>query len=62
MPPTLEVIELGHRFSEKPVLSGVSFHLEEGQIGCLLGPSGCGKTPALWMAASSSPTFSPSGS
>ncbi len=51
MPPTLEVIELGHRFSEKPVLSGVSFHLEEGQIGCLLGPSGCGKTTVLRLIA-----------
>jgi iron(III) transport system ATP-binding protein len=51
MPATLEVVDLGHRFTEKPVLSGVSFHLDEGQIGCLLGPSGCGKTTVLRLIA-----------
>lgn len=30
-----------------PIVSHVSFSLEEGQIGCLLGPSGCGKTTLL---------------
>ncbi len=51
MSPTLEVSRLGHRFSDKPVLSGVSFALEQGQIGCLLGPSGCGKTTVLRLIA-----------
>jgi iron(III) transport system ATP-binding protein len=51
MPHTLEITNLGHRFTEKPVLSGVSFHLEQGQIGCLLGPSGCGKTTVLRLIA-----------
>ena len=51
MSATLEVSDLGHRFSDKPVLNGVSFRLEEGQIGCLLGPSGCGKTTVLRLIA-----------
>jgi iron(III) transport system ATP-binding protein len=48
---TLEITNLGHRFTDKPVLSGVSFVLEKGQIGCLLGPSGCGKTTVLRLIA-----------
>ncbi len=47
----LEVADLGHRFTDKPVLDGVSFRLEEGRIGCLLGPSGCGKTTVLRLIA-----------
>jgi iron(III) transport system ATP-binding protein len=31
----------------KSVLDGVSFSLQEGELGCLLGPSGCGKTTIL---------------
>lgn len=31
----------------EPLLEGVSFSLERGEIGCLLGPSGCGKTTLL---------------
>jgi len=48
---TLEVIALGHRFGDKPVLSGVGFSLQSGEIGCLLGPSGCGKTTVLRLIA-----------
>ncbi len=29
------------------IVSDVSFHLQHGEIGCLLGPSGCGKTTIL---------------
>lgn len=31
----------------QPVLDGLSFHINDGDIACLLGPSGCGKTTAL---------------
>jgi len=47
----LELLDVERRFGERPALEGVSFGLEEGQIGCLLGPSGCGKTTALRCVA-----------
>jgi len=43
----LELRQVVRRFGDRPALDGVSFALEEGEIGCLLGPSGCGKTTAL---------------
>jgi len=43
----LELRDAVRRFGERRALDGVSFGLEEGEIGCLLGPSGCGKTTAL---------------
>jgi iron(III) transport system ATP-binding protein len=51
MTAVLEVLGLAHRYGEKPILEGVSFSLDEGQIGCLLGPSGCGKTTVLRLIA-----------
>ncbi|WP_299774895.1 ABC transporter ATP-binding protein [uncultured Pseudoteredinibacter sp.] len=35
----------GHQ--DKPVVDGLSFEMQEGDIACLLGPSGCGKTTVL---------------
>ena len=43
----LEVEDLRHSYGEREVISGVSFTLDRGAIGCLLGPSGCGKTTVL---------------
>lgn len=43
----LELRDAVRTFDGRRALDGVSFELEEGQIGCLLGPSGCGKTTAL---------------
>lgn len=34
-------------YGSTPAVLDVSFHLEQGTIGCLLGPSGCGKTTVL---------------
>ena len=38
-----------------PVLDGLSFHVNDGDIACLLGPSGCGKTTALRAIAGFQP-------
>src|SRR5215203_4863729 len=38
-----------------PVLNGVSFSLQRGEIGCLLGASGCGKTTVLRCIAGFEP-------
>jgi iron(III) transport system ATP-binding protein len=43
----LEVNDATVEFGPAHVLSGVSFALEQGEIGCLLGSSGCGKTTLL---------------
>lgn len=43
----LELRDAVRSFGARRALDGVSFGLEEGEIGCLLGPSGCGKTTAL---------------
>jgi iron(III) transport system ATP-binding protein len=43
----IELRQASRRFGDRVALDGVSFGLEEGEIGCLLGPSGCGKTTAL---------------
>lgn len=39
--------QLSQEYGSKQVVNNLSFHLHEGQIGCLLGPSGCGKTTVL---------------
>jgi len=43
----LEIDQLQCGYDSTPVINGISFWLERGQIGCLLGPSGCGKSTAL---------------
>ncbi|MBB6086585.1 ABC transporter ATP-binding protein [Wenzhouxiangella marina] len=44
---TLDVRDIVLGYENTPVIRGLSFHLAEGEIGCLLGASGCGKTTAL---------------
>lgn len=43
----LTVNDLSLQFGNKTIFSQVGFHLEQGQIACLLGRSGCGKTSIL---------------
>jgi ABC-type Fe3+/spermidine/putrescine transport system ATPase subunit len=47
----LDVSLVSKAFAGVPVLQEVSFHVEEGEIVCLLGPSGCGKTTLLRIIA-----------
>jgi ABC-type Fe3+/spermidine/putrescine transport system ATPase subunit len=47
----LEVTSICKSFAGTPVLRDVTFHVDEGEIVCLLGPSGCGKTTLLRIVA-----------
>lgn len=53
--PLLEVDQIHVRYGEQPVVQAMSFHLEQGRIGCLLGLSGCGKTTVLRAIAGFEP-------
>lgn len=50
---TLDSVVLG--YGGQPVVSGLSFALAPGEIGCLLGGSGCGKTTVLRAIAGFEP-------
>ena len=45
--PLLAVMDLGVRRGTRPVLQGLSFSVEAGQVLVLLGPNGAGKSTAL---------------
>jgi ABC-type Fe3+/spermidine/putrescine transport system ATPase subunit len=47
----LEVASVSKSFAATLVLTDVSFHVDQGEIVCLLGPSGCGKTTLLRIIA-----------
>ena len=48
----LEVNDVSFAYPDgSKVCAGLSFGVEEGEIGCLLGPSGCGKTTVLRLIA-----------
>ncbi|MFZ5916739.1 MAG: ABC transporter ATP-binding protein [Chloroflexota bacterium] len=49
--PFIKAHRIDKSFEGKPVLQGVSFAAEKGDILCLLGPSGCGKTTLLRIVA-----------
>lgn len=51
----LQVEGIQCRYDHLTVLEDVSFHVNEGDICCLLGPSGCGKTTALRAIAGFQP-------
>jgi lipopolysaccharide export system ATP-binding protein len=47
--PGLYASNLGKRFKNRPVVRGVSLHVERGEIVGLLGPNGAGKTTCFYM-------------
>ena len=51
----LRVEAIQCQYNKQPVLDQLSFHVNEGEIACLLGPSGCGKTTALRAIAGFQP-------
>ncbi len=55
MSAIVEVKSISCRYRKETVLDRLSFHVNSGQIACLLGPSGCGKTTALRAIAGLEP-------
>jgi ABC-2 type transport system ATP-binding protein len=47
MTPVIEVTGLTKRYGGQPVVDGMSFHVERGEIFGILGPNGAGKTTAV---------------
>jgi len=45
--PLLALHDIACAYGDKAVVEQIGFHLDAGEIGCLLGPSGCGKTTVL---------------
>ncbi|HRT31031.1 MAG TPA: ABC transporter ATP-binding protein, partial [Anaerolineae bacterium] len=49
--PFLHLTNLHKSYADAPLLCGVTFAVERGEIACLLGPSGSGKTTLLRLLA-----------
>jgi len=43
----IEIRDLHKRFGENEVLKGIDFHVDDGQVVCVIGPSGSGKSTLL---------------
>ncbi len=51
----LKLVRISQSYGPRQIIDDLTFHLQEGQIGCLLGPSGCGKTTVLRCIAGFEP-------
>jgi polar amino acid transport system ATP-binding protein len=47
MQPIVRVEDVHKSFDKNPILKGISFQIEEGDLVSLIGPSGCGKSTLL---------------
>ena len=47
MTRAIEVRDLHKRFGDNEVLKGIDFHVDDGQVVCVIGPSGSGKSTLL---------------
>lgn len=45
--PAIEVRELHKSFGDNEVLKGIDFHVDQGEVVCVIGPSGSGKSTLL---------------
>ncbi|USQ75741.1 amino acid ABC transporter ATP-binding protein [Ornithinimicrobium cryptoxanthini] len=45
--PAIEVRDLHKSFGDHEVLTGINFHVDRGQVVCVIGPSGSGKSTLL---------------
>ena len=45
--PAIEVSELHKYFGDNEVLQGINFHVDHGEVVCVIGPSGSGKSTLL---------------
>jgi len=55
MTALLDIKNIECHYQAQTVVQGLSFHINQGDIVCLLGPSGCGKTTALRAIAGFEP-------
>jgi iron(III) transport system ATP-binding protein len=55
MEPLLQLNSVCCTYSDSTVVQDLSFHINKGDIACLLGPSGCGKTTTLRAIAGFEP-------
>ena len=51
----LKLVRISQSYGPRQIIDDLTFHLQEGHIGCLLGPSGCGKTTVLRCIAGFEP-------
>ncbi len=57
MSAVLELRNIECRHRDQTIVNNLNFHVNEGDLACLLGPSGCGKTTALRAIAGFEPIY-----